>query len=114
MPSTLSLTAATAGIRLITEVGVSRIHAGVLARVDEVLAVLRKQRLDVRTPEARELHAEVVAARSSSARGIAGQAREQGVDVGGYSWGLVRVDPYAFCTSGDIERLGGVLRDVLG
>jgi kynureninase len=114
MPSTLSLTAATAGIRLITEVGVSRIHSGVLDLVDEVLAVLRKHRLDIRTPEARELHAGVVAARSSSARRIAGQAREQGVDVGGYPWGLVRVDPHAFCTSADIERLDAVLRDVLG
>lgn len=113
MPGTLSLTAATAGVRLIAEVGVPRIHAGVLDLVDRVFAVLRKHRLDVRTPEARELHAGVVAARSVHAWKIAVLARERGVDVGGYPWGLVRVDPHAFCTSEDVERLDDVLRETL-
>jgi kynureninase len=113
MPNTVSLTAATAGIRLIAEIGVPLIQSRVLERVDEVLAVMRDHRLDVRTPEARGLHAGVVAARTPSAWRIAARARMEGVDIGGYPWGLLRVDPHAFCTSADIERLGDVLRGAL-
>ena len=104
------LTAATeAGIRLVQSVGVGAIHERVEDLAGRVIDGLRDRDIPVRTPRDPQWRAGVVAADVADAPALASWLRERGVDVGGYPWGLLRVDPHAFCQAEDIDRfLAGV------
>jgi selenocysteine lyase/cysteine desulfurase len=99
------LTAATeAGVRLVQSVGVEAIHERVEDLAGRVIDGLRDRDIPVRTPRDPQWRAGVVAADVADAPALASWLRARGVDVGGYPWGLLRVDPHAFCQAEDIDR----------
>lgn len=114
VPPLGAVPAAMAGLRLIADVGLPVIAGQVAALVTEVMRVLRDHGLDPVTPEAGSARAGVVAAYLDGADELAAALGERGVDVGGYSWGLLRVDPHAYCAQSDIARLDHALTDALG
>jgi citrate lyase beta subunit len=54
-----------------------------------------------------------VAAYLKGAADLAAALASRRVDVGGYPWGLLRIDPHAYCSQADIHRLDTVLDEVL-
>ena len=104
MPPLGLLGATEAGVRLIEAVGVATIHERVEQLVGRLIDGLRARDVSVRTPSDPAWRAGVVGADVPDAPALAARLRERGVDVGGYPWGLLRVDPHAFCVPGDIDR----------
>jgi kynureninase len=110
MPALGLVAAARAGIELIEATGVATIGAQVDALAAQAIAGLRGRGIAVRTPADR---AGVVAADIAGAERIAEALAARGVDVGGYPWGLFRIDAHAFCRPEDIERALTALDEVL-
>ncbi len=104
LPSLPALSAARAGIELVQAVGTETIFERVSVLAGQCIDELNLRGLRVRTPAEPYARAGVVAAELPGADELAGYLRLRGVDVGGYSWGLLRVDPHAFCVQGDLER----------
>jgi selenocysteine lyase/cysteine desulfurase len=110
MPAVGLVAAARAGIELIESAGVPAIAGQIDALAEHVIAGLRERGIPVRTPDE---HAGVVAAEIPAADRVAAVLAERAVDVGGYPWGLLRIDPHAFCREEDIERALAALDAVL-
>jgi cysteine desulfurase / selenocysteine lyase len=111
MPSLPVLNPAVAGIDLLLELGVSTVHRQVEALVGRCLEGLSDLGVEVRTPVDPADRAGVVAFEHPHAQELARRLAEDGVDIGGYDYGLGRVDPHAFNTVEDIDRfLDGVRR----
>ncbi len=105
LPSLPGLCAATAALRLLAEVGVENVGRQVEALVSRCLAGLHERGIRVRTPKLATARAGVIAAEHPRAEDVATSLRRRAVDVGGYPWGLLRIDPHAFCVDEDIDRL---------
>jgi selenocysteine lyase/cysteine desulfurase len=99
------LLAAVEGIKLIEQLGVARAFETVSDLAGRCIRGLKDFGLVVRTPEDAASRAGVVAFESDKAHALAGYLRERGVDIGGYTWGLGRVDPHAFNDADDVDRL---------
>jgi selenocysteine lyase/cysteine desulfurase len=99
------LGAAVEGIRLLEQVGVPAVFEQVSDLAGRCIRGLKDQGLAVRTPEDPDHRAGVVAFESAEAHELASYLRARGVDIGGYHWGLGRIDPHAFNTVDDVERL---------
>ena len=97
--------AAVAGIDLLKQVGVPAIFEHVSDLAETCIAGLTELGFVVRTPPERRWHAGVVAFESPFAHELAAFLKTRGVDIGGYDWGLGRVDPHAFNNADDITRL---------
>jgi selenocysteine lyase/cysteine desulfurase len=103
------LRAAVAGIQLLRQMGVPAVSDLVSELADWCISGLRDLGFLVRTPADPRWHAGVVAFESDRAYELAAFLRTRGVDVGGYKWGLGRVDPHAFNNAEDVRRfLDGV------
>ncbi|HUY49423.1 MAG TPA: aminotransferase class V-fold PLP-dependent enzyme [Streptosporangiaceae bacterium] len=113
IPALGAIPAATAGLGVIADVGVPAIAGQVTQLVTHVLGVLRGHGLRPVTPEDERMRAGVVAAYLDGADDLAAALARRGVDVGGYPWGLLRIDPHAYCSDDDIQRLDGALGEVL-
>jgi selenocysteine lyase/cysteine desulfurase len=98
---------------MIADVGVPVIAGQVSRLVTQVMQVLRDHGLEPVTPDAEPSRAGVVAAYLDGADQLAAALAERGVDVGGYPWGLLRVDPHAYCGQADIDRFDAALTDAL-
>jgi cysteine desulfurase / selenocysteine lyase len=97
--------AAVAGIELLQQIGVPAVFEHVSDLAETCIAGLTELGFMVRTPAERRWHAGVVAFESPFAHELAAFLKTRGVDIGGYDWGLGRVDPHAFNNADDITRL---------
>ena len=104
LPSLPAIDAARVGIELIMSVGVDRVLEQVQHLVDYLLAALAERKRTIRTPREPECRAGVVAFEHPRAEELVADLRLRGVDIGSYPFGLVRVDPHAYNTVGDIDR----------
>jgi selenocysteine lyase/cysteine desulfurase len=99
------LSAAVEGIKLLEQLGVATVFERVSDLAGKCISGLKELGLVVRTPEDVDHRGGVVAFEFVEARALAAYLRGRGVDIGGYSWGLGRVDPHAFNDGEDVERL---------
>ncbi len=104
MPPFGLLAATEAGVGLIEAVGVAAIQERVEQLVGRLIEGLQARDIAVRTPRDPAWRAGVVAAEVADPPALAARLRDHGVDVGGYPWGLLRVDPHGFCVPDDIDR----------
>lgn len=104
LPSMPGLVAARAGIDLVRAVGEERIAERVETLVTRGINGLRERGVHVRTPGRPAARAGVVAAEHPQAVELAAFLRRRAVDIGGYPWGLLRVDPHAYCLEDDLDR----------
>ncbi len=109
MPSLPVLTPATAGIKLLLEVGIETVERRVVELVTHCMYGLGELGISLRTPSDPKQRAGVIAFDLPEAYALAAHLAEIGVDVGGYDFGLGRIDPHAFNTIEDIDRcLAGI------
>ena len=109
MPSLPVLMPAVAGIRLLLEVGLEAIDCHVTELVTRCMDGLADLGVPVRTPSDPVDRAGVIAYDHPDAFGLAAHLADIGVDVGGYDFGLGRIDPHGFNTADDIDRcLAGI------
>lgn len=113
IPALGAVGAAAAGLQMIADVGVPLIAGHVGQFAAQVLDVLRQHGLRPVTPDAEPMRAGVVAAYLEGADHLATALAHRNVDVGGYPWGLLRIDPHAYCAQTDIERLDAALGEVI-
>ena len=113
IPALYAIPAATAGLEIIADVGVPVIAGQVTRLVTDVMRILRAHGLRPLTPDLEPSRAGVVAAYLDGAHDLATALARRRVDVGGYPWGLLRIDPHAYCSEADIERLDAALGEVL-
>lgn len=104
MPALPSVMAALAGIDLVLDAGVERIAAHTEALVERCLRGLDRLGVPYLTPRVAERRAGIIAVRHPGARELGEYLASQRIDVGaGNDWGLLRVDPAAFCVDDDID-----------
>jgi selenocysteine lyase/cysteine desulfurase len=104
MPALPSVMAALAGLDLILDTGVSQIAAQTNRLVDRCLDGLDRLGIRYLTPRPSDRRAGVIAARHPEAKALGEFLASKRIDVGGGNdWGLLRVDPAAFCTDDDID-----------
>lgn len=113
IPALGAVPAAAAGLQMIADVSVPAIAGQVSQLAAQVLHVLRQHGLQPVTPDAEPMRAGVVAAYLDGADHLATALAHRSVDIGGYPWGLLRIDPHAYCTQTDIERLDAALGEVI-
>ena len=108
-PSLPVLSPAVAGIELLMKLGMDKVDRQVGRLVAHCMAGLVDLGLSVRTPQDPADRAGVIAFEHPQAHELASYLAGVGVDVGGYVFGLGRIDPHAFNTLEDIDRfLAGV------
>jgi len=109
MPSLPVLMPAAAGINLLLEVGIEAVERQVAELVTYCMDGLVELGISVRTPSDPKERAGVIAFDLPEAYELATHLARIGVDVGGYAFGLGRIDPHGFNTIEDIDRcLGGI------
>lgn len=109
MPSLPVLMPAVAGIELLLEVGIAAVDRQVAELVTHCMDGLGELGISVRTPSDPDQRAGVIAFDLPEAYELAAYLAGIGVDVGGYNFGLGRIDPHAFNTVEDIDRcLAGI------
>jgi cysteine desulfurase / selenocysteine lyase len=104
MPSLPVLMPAVAGIRLLLEVGLETIDRQVTGLVTQCVEGLAELGIPVRTPADPAERAGVIGFELPEAFELAAYLAEAGVDIGGYDFGLGRIDPHGFNTVEDIDR----------
>lgn len=105
VPALGLLPAVRAGIELVLTVGIRRIEAEVAELVEYSIAGLCERDITVRTPTQPARRGGVIALEYAGADVLADYLRPLGVDIGGYPYGVARVDPHAFNCRDDIDRL---------
>ncbi len=109
LPNMEGLVPSVEGIRLLMELGQRLVLDRISSLAGHCIEGLREAGITVRTPMDPRYRAGVVAFDTPSAPELAEYLRSRRVDVGGYPWGLGRVDPHAFNDEEDVERfLAGV------
>jgi selenocysteine lyase/cysteine desulfurase len=89
----------------VLEAGVGAIGERVSELAGATLTVLDEAGIPVRTPADPARRAGVVAADHPRASELGAFLADAGVDIGTTPWGLLRIDPHAFCVADDVERL---------
>ena len=114
IPALPALAPCTAGIELLSRFGIERVHQ----RVEQLVTRLREGLIDagaeVRAPHSPSRRAGVVAIAHPDAVGLAALARTRGVDIGGYPWGVARIDPHVFNDEADVDAFVDVFRAFAG
>jgi selenocysteine lyase/cysteine desulfurase len=105
LPALMGLGPARAGIELLEQVGIPVIEQRVAELVNTAIAGLLERGVRVRTPTDAARRAGVIAIEHDSAVELAAHLRANGVDIGGYPWGVARIDPHAFNDEDDIAAL---------
>jgi selenocysteine lyase/cysteine desulfurase len=105
LPSLPGIVGARAGIELISAVGIERIEGAVSELVETCLAGLQDLGLTIRTPVHPRHRAGIIAFEHPRADLLSTMLAAEGVDIGGYAWGLGRIDPHAYNNQDDIQRL---------
>jgi selenocysteine lyase/cysteine desulfurase len=109
LPNLAGLVPSAEGIRLLLGLEQRLVLDRISRLVGSCIEGLRDAGITVRTPMEECHRAGVVAFDTPNAPELAEYLRSRRVDVGGYSWGLGRVDPHAFNNEEDVERfLAGV------
>jgi cysteine desulfurase / selenocysteine lyase len=109
LPNMGGLVPSAEGIRLVMGLGQRVVLDRISCLAGYCIEGLRDAGIAVRTPIEPRHRAGVVAFDTPSAPELAEYLRTRRVDVGGYRWGLGRVDPHAFNNEEDVERfLAGV------
>jgi selenocysteine lyase/cysteine desulfurase len=109
LPNLAGLVPSAEGIRLVMGLGQSVVLDRISRLAGYCIEGLRDAGITVRTPMEPRHRAGIVAFDIPSAPELAEYLRSRRVDVGGYHWGLGRVDPHAFNNEEDVERfLAGV------
>jgi selenocysteine lyase/cysteine desulfurase len=112
LPNLPGVFAARAGIDLLLEVGIDRLHAHAEALASRCIDGLLERDADVVTPRDPAQRAGVVVARHPELQRLFGVCRERGVDIGAI--GGIRVDPAGFNTAADIDRFLACYDEVAG
>ena len=102
LPNLPGVFAARAGIELLLDVGIDRLHAHVEGLVTRCLDGLAERGADVLTPPDPAQRAGVIAVRHADPQRVFDECRRRSVDIGAI--GAVRVDPHGFNTADDIDR----------
>jgi cysteine desulfurase/selenocysteine lyase len=105
LPALIGLGAARAGIELLEEVGIAAVHDRVAQLAGAAIGGLLERGVRVRTPVDARRRAGVIAIEDDDAVGLAAHLRSRDVDIGGYPWGVARIDPHAFNDEADIAAL---------
>lgn len=114
MPSLPSLAAARAGLGLILATGVEAIASHTASLVTRCMDGLDELGIRYSTPRDPDRRAAIIAIRHPQAKALGDFLAERRIDVGGGNdWGLLRVDPAAFCDEGDIDRFLAVTEEWL-
>jgi cysteine desulfurase / selenocysteine lyase len=115
MPSLLSVAAASAGLDLVLGTGVEAIGSHTSALVSRCLQGLDDLGIRYSTPRDPAHRAAIIAVRHPRAKELGEFLATRRIDVGGGNdWGLLRVDPAAFCVQADIDRLLDAMAEWLG
>jgi selenocysteine lyase/cysteine desulfurase len=101
LPSLPGVFAARAGIELVLDVGIDRLHRHVEGLVSRCLDGLAERGADVLTPRDPVQRASVIAVRHPDPQRVFDECRRRSVDIGAI--GAVRVDPHGFNTAADID-----------
>lgn len=110
MPSLPVLAPATAGVELLLAIGMEAVEQQIGILTAHCMAGLADLGIPVRTPSEPEARAGVIAFEHPQAAELAADLADDGVDIGGYDYGLGRVDPHAFNTLEDIDRFLTLMR----
>jgi selenocysteine lyase/cysteine desulfurase len=102
LPNLPGVFAARAGIDLLLDVGIDRLHAHAEGLATRCIDGLVERGADVVTPRDPAQRAGVVVARHPDLQRLFHLCRERGVDIGAI--GGIRVDPAGFNTEADIDR----------
>jgi selenocysteine lyase/cysteine desulfurase len=115
MPSLPSIAAGCAGLDLVLGTGVHAIASHTSALVTRCMEGLDELGIRYSTPRDPAHRAAVIAVRHPNAKELGEFLATRWIDVGGGNdWGMLRVDPAAFCHEGDIDRLLEAAADWLG
>ncbi|MDX6593259.1 MAG: hypothetical protein QOJ13_2455 [Gaiellales bacterium] len=105
LPALIGLSPARAGIDLLEQVGIQVVHDRVSELVGYAIEGLLERSVRVRTPVDARRRAGVIAIEDDAAVDLAAHLRAHKVDIGGYPWGVARIDPHAFNNEDDIAAL---------
>jgi selenocysteine lyase/cysteine desulfurase len=105
LPTLPGLGAGRAGIELLQSVGVDAVHRRVEHLASRCIEELTERGVRVRTPLDPARRGGVIAIEHPQAPPLAAHLRESEVDIGGYDWGVARIDPHAFNDEADIQAL---------
>jgi selenocysteine lyase/cysteine desulfurase len=109
LPNMAGLVPSAEGIHLLMGLGEGVVLDRISRLASRCIEGLLDAGIPVRTPIEPGHRAGVVAFDTPSAAELAEYLRSREVDVGGYQWGLGRVDPHAFNNEDDVARfLAGV------
>jgi selenocysteine lyase/cysteine desulfurase len=112
LPNLPGVFAARAGIDLLLEVGIDRLHAHAETLATRCIEGLLERGADVVTPRDPGQRAGVVVARHPDLPRLFDLCRQRGVDIGAI--GGIRVDPAGFNTAADIDRFLDCYDEVAG
>ncbi len=105
VPALPLLAGTRAGIELLLGVGIDTIESKVAELVGYCISGLLERNIVVRTPTRLDRRGGVIAIEYAGAELLAQYLRIAGVDIGGYPYGVARIDPHAFNCLEDIDRL---------
>jgi selenocysteine lyase/cysteine desulfurase len=104
LPSLPALAASRAGIELLVEAGIEAVFERSASLVDRCLDGLAARSAEIVTPLPRDQRAGVIVFGHADPADLFARCRDQGVDIGVLP-DRVRVDPHAFNSEEDIDRL---------
>jgi selenocysteine lyase/cysteine desulfurase len=109
-PNINGMVMAQAGLELLMATGIDRISAAISSLVGHARSSLVALGLPILTPSDPARRAGLLAFPFAQSVALAGFLRDRGVEITGYPYGLVRIDPHAFNTAAEIETMLELVR----
>ncbi|MBN9034869.1 MAG: aminotransferase class V-fold PLP-dependent enzyme [Rhizobiales bacterium] len=113
LPNLNGIIMAQAGLDLIGKVGAAAIFSAIGTLAGQAIDGLMRLGLPLLTPARADRRAGLVSFEHPDAVALAAYLRERQVEITGYRFGLVRVDPHAYNTADEVERMLSLVADYL-
>lgn len=113
LPNINGLASAQAGLDLITRAGMEVVAATIAELVDRAWRGLRDMGLPLLTPSAPERRAGLLAFPCPEAPALAAFLRARMVEITGYPYGHARIDPHAYNSPEEVDRMLQAVSDYL-